>query len=72
MDTRDGHLREDKMRIRVSTRMGRDQTYTAQNIGFRCVQPIKKTDKTDFRKSNYRVVRLRPPKVFTPIIHQEL
>ncbi|CAF0877384.1 unnamed protein product [Brachionus calyciflorus] len=74
LDTRDGETKDDKMRIRISSRMGRIQNYSAQNLGFRCAQTIKKGDKIDFSKSNFRVVRLRPPKKFDfrPIVHQEL
>ena len=72
MDTRDSKTKEDKMKIRISTRIGREQTYTAQNVGFRCVQSIKKTDKTNFGDSKFKVVHLRAPKVFMPTIHQEL
>ena len=64
MDNRDGDSRADHMRIRISTRIGRRNTYSAHNVGFRCVQSIKPIEKSyTFNDGVYhRVVRLRAPK----------
>lgn len=64
LDTRDPRSITEKMRIRISTRMGLVENYTAQNIGFRCAQSIKANEKTKFGEKNFRIVRLRPPKKF--------
>lgn len=63
MDSRDGETRADSMKIRISTRIGRRQKYSAHNVGFRCVQSIKEDERgVDFSKSTFKVVKLRPPK----------
>lgn len=61
LDTRDGEDRDDRMKIRISTRIGRRKNFTAQNIGFRCVQSIKEKDVPKIPSQGYRVIRLRPP-----------
>lgn len=61
LDTRDGDEREDKMKIRVSTRIGRKKDYTAQNVGFRCVQDIDPSEVDRIPAEGFRVIRLRPP-----------
>ena len=66
MDARDGDFRTDsKLKIRVSSRIGRNEKYTAHNVGFRCVQSVDEADLEYFHKSldgePFRVVKLRPP-----------
>lgn len=63
MDNRDGENRSDRLKIRTSARMGRHRTYTAYNVGFRCVQSIQPGERgVDFSKSSFKVIKLRPPK----------
>ena len=68
MDNRDGESRADHMRIRISTRIGRRNTYSAHNVGFRCVQNIRPTEKsfTFADGVSHRVVRLRAPRYHQP------
>lgn len=66
LDTRDGDYRTDsKLKIRLSSRMGKTEKYTAQNVGFRCVQSINDSDMNLFMRNldgkDFRVVKLRPP-----------
>lgn len=63
MDNRDGEYRADRLKIRVSARIGRRMNYSAQNVGFRCVQSIDANERgVNFSKANFRVVKIRPPK----------
>ena len=47
IDSRDGHIESENedeqqnLKIRISARLGRSKTYTAQNVGFRCAQSIR-------------------------------
>lgn len=61
LDTRDGANNDPKIKIRISARISRHRNFTAQNVGFRCAQTIKKGERTFFDNSNFRVVKLRPP-----------
>lgn len=73
LDTRDPRSLSEKMRIRISARMGRVENYTAQNLGFRCAQSIKPNEKTKFGDKNFRIVQFRQPKKFKPDgTHEEL
>lgn len=65
MDNRDGgDYRSDRLKIRISARLGRDRAYSAYNLGFRCVQSIQPNERgVDFRKSSFKVFKLRAPKV---------
>jgi hypothetical protein len=64
MDTRDGEGRLDKLRIRVSARVGKHTNYTAVNVGFRCVQSIDNQNKIKFNAKGFNIVKLR-----VPIVH---
>lgn len=71
MDNRDGENRPDRAKIRISARTGRLRTYSAYNVGFRCVQTIQPNEKgVDFSKSSFNVVKLRAPKKF--VAHDDL
>ena len=49
----------------MSSRIGRTEKYTAQNVGFRCVQTITDNEMKQFTRNlngkEFKVVRLRPP-----------
>lgn len=64
LDTRDGNEPDTKLKIRVSARRGLRKNFTAQNIGFRCAQSLKKEELTRIPSQGFRVVRLRPPMHF--------
>ena len=61
MDTRDGENVKNNIKIRISSRIGRKKTYSAQNVGFRCAQAIKDDENVEFGNEEFKVVRLRPP-----------
>ena len=64
MDNRDGDNRADRLKIRISARLGRDRAYSAYNLGFRCVQSIQSNERgVDFSKAPFKVFKLRAPKV---------
>lgn len=68
MDNRDGESRADHLRIRISARVGHQTTYSAHNVGFRCVQAINPNERAyKFKEGvHHRVVRLRAPKYHQP------
>lgn len=49
--------------IRISARIGISESYTGQNVGFRCVQSISGSEKAHNFKNNesFRIFRLRAP-----------
>jgi hypothetical protein len=59
LDSKDGE--NDYFKLRISTRIGRESSYTAQNIGFRCVQSIGDDEKVKFSQNGYNVFKLRDP-----------
>ena len=69
LDLRDGYIDSDNedeqqnLKIRISARLGRSKTYTAQNVGFRCAQSIRKDEENyEFQNGEtHRVFRLRAP-----------
>jgi hypothetical protein len=66
LDARDGDYRTDsKQKIRISSRIGRNEKFTAYNVGFRCIQTIEDTELDYFLRGldgkQYRIVKLRPP-----------
>ncbi len=65
LNPRDGEDDENGLKIRISARIGLQQSYTAQNVGFRCAQTIENVNdfKKKLKKENqtFRIVRLRPP-----------
>lgn len=63
MDTRDGENRPDGMKIRISTRVGKHMTYSALNVGFRCVQSMTVNEANERIGSGrqHRVVKVRAP-----------
>lgn len=61
LDNRDGEYRSDKMKIRISSRTGRSLDYSAQNVGFRCVQSIRPEEKVKFNNEGFNVVKIRAP-----------
>lgn len=56
---------EDDSKPRISSRVGRYPTYSAQNVGFRCVQSIKNTERDYWKfmngREDYRIIKLRAP-----------
>lgn len=69
LDLRDGlHTSKDgeKLKVRISARIGRGEHFTAQNIGFRCVQPIREHEpEYKFKEDEtHRVHKFRQPKIF--------
>lgn len=65
LDARDGlnSIYRKSLKIRISARIGEDENYSAQNVGFRCAQTLKPEEETyDFEENeNYKVFRLRAP-----------
>ncbi len=62
LDERDGgNKKEDRLRIRNSARIGRSEKYSAQNVGFRCVQSIPEREINFNENEKSRIVRLRAP-----------
>jgi len=73
LDLRDGlHTQKDseKLKIRISSRIGRGEDFAAQNIGFRCAASIGEHEiGYKFKeKETYRVHKFRAPRIIHPNI----